>query len=257
MTSIPDSAGIWVPTVRATCRDGSDWHPERPLWVEPVNPETRDVASDGSPVDVYRALSCEPDLSRLRSILPQGASILDLGCGSGRLSNPLAAAGHHVVAVDDSAEMLAWVEGAETVLGDVFALDLRRRFHAVLALSHLINGHERWMRSQLLRVCRKHVDDDGVVIVQPYRPGWVPTETTSSAGRVGVHLHDVVDLDGGFGAAVTYTLGERSWTQRFSAAIVDDEEMAALAAMNDLSVIGAVDGDDAWVLLEPARSRSV
>jgi 2-polyprenyl-3-methyl-5-hydroxy-6-metoxy-1,4-benzoquinol methylase len=81
-----------------------------------VKPEANGVAPDGSPVDVYRALPSEPDSSRIRSILNEVGSILDLGCGPGRFSNPLAAAGHRVVAVDDSAEMLSWVLGAETVL---------------------------------------------------------------------------------------------------------------------------------------------
>ena len=211
-----------------------------------------DVAADGSPVAVYLALPAEPDLGRVRSVLPVGSSVLDLGSGPGRIANPLVAAGHTVVAVDDSSDMLARIEGAETVLGDVRALDLTRRFGAVLALSHLINSPSRSRRSALLRVCRQHVDDDGIVVVQRYPPGWVPTERASAVGGVGVHLHDVVGLErGAFAAAVTYTVGERSWTQRFTATIVDDDELRSLAAENDLKVRGTIDGDDAWVVLTP------
>ncbi len=42
-----------------------------------------------------------------------GASILELGCGAGRVTHPLVALGHPVVAVDESPEMLAHVRGAE------------------------------------------------------------------------------------------------------------------------------------------------
>jgi SAM-dependent methyltransferase len=208
-----------------------------------------EVAPDGSPIEVYLSLPAEPDLGRIRSALPAGTSVLDLGCGPGRIANPLAAAGHRVVAVDDSPEMLAHVVGPERVLGDVWSLDLGRRFGAVLALSHLINGHTRLQRVDMLRVCRRHLDDDGIVVVQRYSPGWTPNEGSGAVGPVGVRMHDVVVAEENFAAAVTYTVGERSWTQRFTAAVVDDDELASLAAETDLTVRGLIDGDDAWVLL--------
>ncbi len=116
------------------------------------------------------ALPAEPDLGRVRSVLSADASILDLGSGPGRIANPLAALGHHVVAVDDSPEMLALIVGAEVELGDVRNLHLGRRFDAVLALSHLVNSPARSQRLDLLRTCREHVHDDGVVLVQRYPP---------------------------------------------------------------------------------------
>ncbi len=105
------------------------------------------VAPDGSPVDVYLALPAEPELGHVRSVLSPGSAVLDLGCGVGRLSNPLAADGHEVVAVDESAEMLAHVIGPEAVLADLWHLDLGRRFDVVLATSHLsrsVTGSLRW-----------------------------------------------------------------------------------------------------------------
>jgi len=113
-----------------------------------------DVAPDGSPVQIYVALPAEPELGRIRSLVSPGARILDLGCGTGRIANSLAADGHLVVAVDNSEAMLARVVGAEVVLGDVRTLDLHRQFDVVLALSHLINHPDRSCRVNLLRVCR-------------------------------------------------------------------------------------------------------
>src|SRR5262245_568069 len=199
--------------------------------------DDEDVAPDGSPVDVYRALPAEPALSLVRSVLCgfQGlhgrASILDLGSGPGRLANALAAEGHRVVAVDDSADMLAHVTGAEAVLADVWTLDLGRRFDVVLALSHLVNEPERERRLQLLQVCRAHVSPDGIVVVQRYPPDWQPVEGTNEVGDVRVHLHDVVGHeDGSFSAVVTYRLGDRQWAQPFTARVVDDGVLASLAA---------------------------
>ena len=84
-------------------------------------------------------------------------------------------------------------------------------------------------------------------------PLWVPIEGARAVGDIGVQLHDIADHDdGSFAAAVTYTAGEQSWTQRFTAAIVDDGELAMLAAESGLQVDGLIGGDDAWVVLRPA-----
>jgi SAM-dependent methyltransferase len=214
-----------------------------------------DVAPDGSPVDVYLALPFEADLARVRPVIPPGASILDLGSGPGRLSNPLAADGHAVVAVDDSAEMLSHIVGASTVLADVWQLDLGRQFDVVLALSHLINDRSPARRIELLKVCRRHLADSGVIVLQRYPPHWSPLEETRSIGDVGVRLFDIQPFnDGGFAAAVEYRLGEQTWIQRFEAAIVDDAELNALAAAASLIVRRQLDDEGSWMLLGASRN---
>ena len=114
----------------------------------------------------HQADAIWPQEQRLfdRYDLSAGARILDLGCGTGRIANPLAADGHAVVAVDNSEAMLARVVGAETVLGDVRSLDLGRQLDAVLALSNLINHPERSHRLDLLRVCHETLGHDGVIV---------------------------------------------------------------------------------------------
>jgi SAM-dependent methyltransferase len=186
------------------------------------------------------------------AIVAGPASILDLGCGPGRLANPLAADGHRVVAVDDSAAMLAHLVGAEPLLADVWTLDLGRRFDVVLALSHLVNEPERSRRLRLLRVCRAHVRDGGAVLVQRYPPGWQPVEGESHVGDVGVHLHDVTHHeDGSFSAVVTYRLGDQRWAQPFSALVVGDRELASLASETGFVVGETLDTGGAWIVLRP------
>ena len=55
---------------------------------------------------LYRALTDET-LQLVDTLLPQPGVVLDVGAGTGRLATPLAEAGHHVVAVEPSAGMLA------------------------------------------------------------------------------------------------------------------------------------------------------
>jgi SAM-dependent methyltransferase len=218
--------------------------------------DTDDVARDGSPVEIYLALPAEPDLSRLRTVIPPSATVLDLGCGVGRLANPLAAAGHLVVAVDDSAAMLAHVHGPETVLGDIWSVRLGRRFDVVLALSHLINDADRARRSKLLHVCRRHVADGGIVVVQRYAPDGKPVDRESAVGDITVRLHSVVEhADGSFDAVVTYGLGGRAWSQAFTSVVVDDAELESLALENDLQVRGTIAGRPELVVLA-ARAGS-
>ena len=53
-----------------------------------------------------------------------GGSILELGCGPGRITRFLIALGHEVTAVDDSPAMLEHVTGARTVSADLYTLEL-------------------------------------------------------------------------------------------------------------------------------------
>jgi hypothetical protein len=68
-----------------------------------------------------------------------------------------------------------------------------------------------------------------------------------------VHLHDVVHHDdGSFSAIVTYRLGDRGWDQPFAAWIVDDDELASLAASTGFAVGEPIDAGRAWVVLRPS-----
>ena len=73
-----------------------------------------------------------------------------------------------VVAVDDSEEMLRHVQGAETVLGDVASLRLRRRFDCVLLASHFVNEADDDRRRAVLETCATHLASGGVLVVEAY-----------------------------------------------------------------------------------------
>jgi SAM-dependent methyltransferase len=209
------------------------------------------VARDGSPVEVYRALGGGADLEVVLECVPAGGSVLDLGSGPGRIANPLARAGHAVVAVDDSQAMLDHVEGATTVLADLWILDLDRRFDVVLAMSHLINDPGRRRRVQLLEVCARHLAPTGLVLVQRLPLGWTPKEERRTVGGVAVHMHHVELLSNGYRASNTYTVGAESWTQDYESEWVDDTELEACAAISGLRVDRVLDDPGRWVVLLP------
>src|SRR5918999_3273955 len=145
-------------------------------------------APDGSPVALYATLPPlgEPEL--IHAAVPAGAEILELGAGAGRITHPLLALGHAVVAVDNSEEMLARIRGAETVLADIATLELGRRFPVVVLASNFINHPDDAERRAFLVACARHVLPDGQVLLQGFPRDWTPSTEWSEQGSVRLRL---------------------------------------------------------------------
>ena len=203
-------------------------------------------------MDVYLALPPGDTPLVIDSQLEVTGSILELGSGPGRITHPLIAMGHTVVAVDDSPEALEHVHGAETVLADLYTLDLERTFDAVVAGSHLINAPNRALRIQLLEVCSRHVRPGGVVLIERYEPDWArsPRAGRSVLGEVIIEFEPIDVSDIRFRGRVTYTLGPRSWSQEFTALVVDDADLIEDARRVGLAVTGWLGEDRTWARLE-------
>ena len=187
-----------------------------------------------------------------------GASILELGCGTGRITHPLVALGHPVVAVDESPEMLAHVRGAETVRARIEDLALDRRFQEVLLASHLINTDDIPARTAILAACRRHVADDGGVIIQQHAPGWFAAAADAENARDGIifRLRDVSrPAPNLVSATVEYVDGDQVWTQTFTARRLDDTELAAVLAEAGLRLDRYLTEDRAWLRAVPERRR--
>lgn len=196
------------------------------------------MAPDGSPVAVYARLSARETPQLIHDGIAPGATILELGSGAGRLTHPLQALGHAVVAVDNSLAMLRRVHGASTVLADLAAMPLHAKFDVVLLASHFINAAERSERARLFEVCAGYVRPNGVVLIERYEPDFARTVTHSSTEVDGVAIEwTVLQRDGDcLDAAVTYRLAGEFWTQRFRAAVLDDAAFDAEARAAGLRV---------------------
>ena len=125
---------------------------------------------DGCSVDFYLLLPAGNDPELIASQLAPGASILELGCGVGRVTHPLVQQGFQVTAVDNSPEMLASVEGAKTICADLEFLELHQTFDCVLLMSHMLNIPDPATRHALLNSCQRHLKHDGIVIIQCHNP---------------------------------------------------------------------------------------
>ncbi len=215
------------------------------------------TAPDGSPVEVYRML---PDLGEARIVhaaIPAGASVLELGCGAGRVTAALLALGHAVTGVDASAEMLATARerapGAALIQAAIEDLDLGRRFGAVVLGSHLVNAAPR-LRRQLLEAGARHVEAGGAALIEAYPPDldWNGlVGRTTALGEVrstltraevdGVHLR----------ATVRYQAARGSWAHSFEAELLDEAALRDALAGADLAFERWLDRGRGWLRARP------
>jgi SAM-dependent methyltransferase len=211
------------------------------------------ITPDGCAVDFYALMPDFGEPAIVHEAAGAGAAILELGSGAGRVTHPLIALGHAVVAVDESPEMLAHVRDAETVCARIQDLDLGRRFGAVLLASHLINADEE-ARRIFLDACRRHVADDGCVIIQQHSPEWFAAARDGETARDGViyRLRDVSrPAPNLVSATVEYVVGDRCWTQTFTTTRLDETELAATVAAAGLRLDRYLTEDRSWFRAVP------
>jgi SAM-dependent methyltransferase len=215
------------------------------------------ITADGCAVDLYLQLPTMGEADIVHAAVVAGASVLDLGCGTGRVAHGLIVLDHDVVAVDQSPEMLAHVRGAETVCAPIAGLDLGRRFGAVLLASHLVNSSERSERQALLVTAAQHVVAGGRVIVEWHPPEWFDRVVDGAGGRVGevdVDLVDVIFVGELLSATVRYRIDTTVWTQPFTARRLSDDDLANELSDAGLHFDGWLTDDRAWFAARPAGS---
>ncbi|WP_233221657.1 class I SAM-dependent methyltransferase [Streptomyces carminius] len=214
------------------------------------------ITPDGCAVEVYTRLPAGDEPEVVASAVPAGASLLELGCGAGRLTHPLLERGFAVTAVDESPEMLEHVRGARTVRSSIETLDLGERFDVVLLASFLVHAGDVRVRDALLRACRRHVADGGCVLVQREGEDWherVPRER-----RAGDALIRVVsagpDADPGVSSIrCEYTFPDGTWTQTFRSRRLSGEEFGRALAGAGLIADAYLTEDRTWVRALPVR----
>ena len=189
-----------------------------------------DVAPDGSPLAFYSRLPAigEPEL--IHGVIPAGATVLDLGCGPGRIAGPLAGLGHLVTGVDDGPAMIAALPaGIEGVIADARTVRLDRRFGCVLLTSHLVNAPTDG--PAFVATAAAHLEPAGLVVGETYPPGWDPGASMGHESRVGdarILLEQAVVFGDLLTATVRYGVDDREWKQSFTARLLDETSLRAM-----------------------------
>jgi SAM-dependent methyltransferase len=186
-------------------------------------------ALDGCSVELYRRLPYLGELDFLPGRVPSGASILELGCGVGRLTKVLLSLGLRVTAVDNSAGMLAHCpDGATLIKGDIETLRLERTFDAVLLASCLINIPFERTRDAFLRTARCHLETNGLLLFERQSAAWLNDLVagwTSNIGEIVVTVEEAVRDGDQLAICLAYKHGGSAWRHRFAHAVLNDEDV--------------------------------
>jgi SAM-dependent methyltransferase len=214
-----------------------------------------EVAPDGSPIDVYRRLPTTGEPELIHSLLPRAATILDVGCGPGRIAGPLVSLGHGVTGIDDAPAMIeALPAGVAGVVADAASIRLGRSFDAVLLLSHLINDPDQ--APAFAATARAHLGADGLVIGESYPLDWDPVAAvgrTTRAGPVEIRLVEARRVGDEVAATVEYAVDGRSWEQPFRARLLDEPALRSLLLGADLAFERWLERPG-WFTARPVRS---
>lgn len=229
------------------------------------SPETLDYRFDDRVAVQYDALRGHPPGiaprigEALTRLVGEGATILEVGVGTGRIALPTVAAGGRVVGVDLSAEMLRALAGRDLpqlalVRGDITCLPFcDNAFDAAICVHVLHLVDSRVVLADLLRLVRP----GGVIILGR---DWVDPASFAGAMR-NEFRQAVVDL----AESIDFPTGARGLVQQLlelgADALSGGEEQTAVEWQTSLSPRQVLDGirsrDDAesWVLPDDLLRR--
>jgi SAM-dependent methyltransferase len=126
----------------------------------------------------------DADLGFYLFALEENMDVLELGCGSGRLSRALAGQGHRVTGVDISPEMLARAAMQDTtdityLREDMAHFSFEKRFDAIIVPYNTLNLlTEPGKIERCLQLIRNHLRENGLLLVQIF----LADSTTISIG---------------------------------------------------------------------------
>jgi 2-polyprenyl-3-methyl-5-hydroxy-6-metoxy-1,4-benzoquinol methylase len=124
----------------------------------------RDLAASG--VDVHGEAAFVERL--LTTLAPPGHSVLDAGCGTGRVARELARRGTSVVGVDSDASMLdvAREQAPELrwLVADLVELELSERFDVVVAAGNVMVFLAPGTEAEVVRRLAAHVRPGGALV---------------------------------------------------------------------------------------------
>jgi SAM-dependent methyltransferase len=218
------------------------------------------ITNDGCAVEFYALLPTLGEPEIVHAAVPAGASILELGCGTGRILRPLAALGHPVTGVDDSPDMLARSPDLPTVCSPIQSLRLDRTFDAVVLASNMIN-EERGTRREFLATVRHHLRADGIAVFQQSPPGWFETFTGDEPVRDGPGGIRIIVRSARWepprmSAEVEYRVAGTVWTHAWTCYRISDDELASDLAAADLRFDVWLSEDRAWFTARPGKGSA-
>ncbi|MEU4467827.1 class I SAM-dependent methyltransferase [Streptomyces sp. NPDC024017] len=213
------------------------------------------ITPDGCAVELYSRLPVGDEPEVIAAAVPEGASILELGSGVGRMTHALLERGFTVTAVDESAPMLERVRGARTKCGPIEELDLGETFDVVLLASFLVHTGDAEVRRGMLRTCVRHVAEGGCVLIQREGEDYhenVPRERKDPSGFTVRIASSEPAGDGVNSVRAEYEFPDAVWTQTFRARPLTQAQFEEALEEAGLKVDRYLTEDRIWVRAVPA-----
>ena len=184
---------------------------------------------DGCSVELYRQLPYLNELEDVIDLFAVGSTVLELGCGTGRLCRRMLERGLRVTGVDESVEMLAAMpKEVHAVASTIAAFNLQEKFDAVLLASHLINHPDLRTRDTFVACARRHLNDGGKFLLKRHDPTWLAAAKVGSVSRSGdtqLFIEHVSQDDLIVNMTLRYELAGHAWTQSFSTVALTQTEI--------------------------------
>lgn len=223
---------------------------------EAANAHGEPTTRDGCPVELYRRLPYCGEVDLFAPYIPSAISVLELGCGTGRITRALLEKGFRVVAVDNSPDMLSLVpRGTQSVLSDIESLDLGQEFDVVLLASNLINTPEEAIRGKYLDTCRRHLRHSGTLVLQRHDPDWLmraPLGPAGSVGGIGIFLEEASREGDLARLCLRYEDGMSVWRHHFAARSLDDAALSQALRAHGFGTPKWLDMRATWALAKIA-----
>lgn len=130
----------------------------------------------------------------IQSLSPLPHTILDAGCGTGRVAKELARVGNYVVGLDISATMLAKARRSAPHLswrlGDLSCVRLERRFDAIVLAGNVMTFLRKGTEQAALHNLARHLAPDGRLLTGFYlsMAHLQLDDYDKYAARAGLHL---------------------------------------------------------------------
>ncbi|MGC0415608.1 class I SAM-dependent methyltransferase [Embleya sp. AB8] len=209
---------------------------------------------DGCAVELYARLPVRDEPEVIAAGAREGArTLLELGCGVGRVTHALVEREWVVTAVDESVEMLARVRGATTVASTIEELRLGERFDVVVLGSYLVHAPDPEVCRALLDTCRAHVADGGVVLIQREGAGWYDElpPAREHAGGVLRFLSSESVAEDVHAVRIAYEFPDARWVHEFRSRQLSEARFEAILAESGLAVDAYLDDARTWVRALP------
>ena len=190
--------------------------------------------TDGCSVELYRLLKYRGELEEMAALFDPGATVLELGCGTGRMTRRLLELGCLVTAVDNSPAMLAEApQEALRIASDIEALKLETKFDVVVLASYLINHPEESVRIAFVEAARRHARTGTRFLVERHSPEWLSTAQIGQLGiseGVALHVESLSREAETVSMTLRYEKLPQVWRQSFSTTALCKSSIEAMLA---------------------------